>query len=96
MAECVGVEFMGYAVMVFGIGNSLGSFISGKVLSKGAKTPLILATLALHLAIMIFLIVWERKPVLFVLLFVVFLLGLCDGSWLTIWVIPYQINMKLT
>ena len=84
MAECVGVHVVGYTLMLFGLGNSLGSFISGKILSLGIKTHLVVATLALHLATMIFLIFWERKPVLPVILFIVFLWGLCDGSWLTV------------
>ena len=84
VAECVGIHVVGYAIMVFGLGSSLGSFISGKILSLGVKILLILATLVLHLAIMIFLIVWERQPVLPVILFIVFLWGLSDGSWLTI------------
>lgn len=84
ITECVGVDFVGYTMMVYGLGNSLGSFISGKILSLGCKALLVLVTLVLHLAIMIFLIFWEREPVLFVLLIVVFLWGICDGSWLTV------------
>ena len=84
VTECVGVDFVGYTIMVFGLGSSLGSVISGKVLSLGVKTLLVLATLILHLAIMTFLMFWERKPNLLILLLVVFLWGLCDGSWLTI------------
>ena len=78
------MDFVGYAIMVFGLGNSLGSVISGKILSLGVKTLLVLATLVLHIAIMTFLLLWKRKPNLLVLLLVVFLWGLCDGSWLTI------------
>ena len=78
------MDFIGYTIMVFGLGSSLGSFISGKILSFGVKTLLVLTTLVLHLAIMTFLMFWERKPNLLVLLFVVLLWGLCDGSWLTI------------
>ena len=84
VAECVGVHVVGYAIMMYGIGNSLGGFISGKILSLGIKTLLVLATLALHLATMIFLIFWEREPILPVILFVPLLWGLCDGSWITI------------
>ena len=84
VAECVGIHIVGYAVMVYGVGNSLGNFISGKVLSLGAKSPLVLATSFFHLAIIFFLLFWEREPILLILLFTIFLWGLCDGSWLTI------------
>ena len=84
MAECVGVHVVGYAVMLYGFGNSLGNFVSGKILSLGAKFSLVLATTILHVVIMTFLLFWEREPLLHVLLFVISLWGLCDGSWLTI------------
>ena len=84
MAECVGVHVVGYAIMVYGVGNSLGNFISGKILSLGAKTPMVLTTSVFHLVIIAFLLFWGREPILLILLFVIFLWGLCDGSWLTI------------
>ena len=84
MTECVGVDIVGYAIMLYGLGNSLGSFISGKILSCRIKISLVLTTLILHLAVMTFLIIWEKEPLLFVLLLVTFVWGFCDGSWMTI------------
>ena len=84
VAECVGIHMVGYAIMVFGVGTSLGSFISGKLLSLGAKCLLVLGILVMHLCIIIFLAIWEREPVLLVLLFIVLLWGICDGSWMTV------------
>ena len=73
-----------YAIMVYGLGNSLGSFISGKLLSLGAKSLVVLGTLVLHLSILIFLAIWEREPILLAILFIVLLWGFCDGSWMTV------------
>ena len=84
VAECMGIQYVGYAIMVYGLGTSLGSFISGKLLSLGAKTLLVLGILFLHLTVIIFLAIWEREPVLLVLLLIILLWGLCDGSWMTI------------
>ena len=83
VAECMGVHVVGYAIMVYGLGNSLGSFISGKLLSLGIKITLVLGILTLHLTLIIFLAIWERGPLLLVLLCVIFLWGICDGSWMT-------------
>ena len=83
VAECVGVHVVGYAIMVYGLGTTLGSFISGKLLSLGTKSLLVLGILVLHLSTIIFLAIWEREPNLFVLLFIVLLWGFCDGSWMT-------------
>ena len=84
VAECVGVHVVGYAIMVYGLGTSLGSFISGKLLSLGAKSLVVLGTLVLHLSILIFLAIWEREPILLAILFIVLLWGFCDGSWMTV------------
>ena len=80
----MGVHVVGHAIMVYGLSNSLGSFISGKLLSLGIKNLLVLGILILHLTIIIFLAVWEREPLLHVLLFIIFLWGFCDGSWTTV------------
>ena len=84
VAECVGVHVVGYAIMVYGLGTSLGSFISGKLLSLGAKSLVVLGTLAIHLTILIFLAIWEREPIILAILFIVLLWGFCDGSWMTV------------
>ena len=80
----MGVHVVGHAIMAYGLSNSLGSFISGKLLSLGTKILLVLGILILHLTIIIFLAIWEREPVLLVLLFIIFLWGFCDGSWMTV------------
>ena len=84
VAECMGVQYVGYAIMVYGLGTSLGNFISGKLLSLGTKCLLVLGILVLHLTIIIFLAIWERAQVLPVLLLIILLWGFCDGSWMTV------------
>ena len=84
VAECMGVHVVGYAIMVYGLGSSLGSFISGKLLSLGIKIILVLGILTLHLTLIIFLAIWEREPLLLLLISVIFLWGTCDGSWMTV------------
>lgn len=83
MSECVGVHIVGYAIMMYGLGSALGSFITGKLLALEMKVLLVLGALALHLAIMLFLVIWKREPILLLLLFVSALWGICDGTWVT-------------
>jgi len=84
VAECVGVHVVGYAIMIYGLGNSLGSFASGKLLALEAKLLVVLIILTLHLSIFLFLIVWEREPLLPILLTIPFLYGICNGTWMTV------------
>lgn len=84
VAECMGVHVVGYAIMVYGIGGTLGSFISGKLLALKAQCVVILGTLFIHLIIILFLVIWEREPIMLLILFVSLVWGTCDGSWITI------------
>ena len=84
VAECAGVHMVGYATMIYGLSSSLGSFASGKLLALEAKFQIVLIALTLHLSIFLFLIVWEREPLLPILLTIPFLYGICDGTWMTV------------
>ena len=85
MSECVGVQFVGYAVMLYGLGNAVGSFGSGKLLEMGLKLTTTLVNFKLHLTLMLLLIFWEREPILIVLLFISSVWGICDGVWITVY-----------
>ena len=84
VAECVGVHMVGYAIMIYGFSTSLGSFVTGKLLALEAKFHVVLAALSLHLAIFSLLLIWEREPILSILLTIPFLYGICDGTWMTV------------
>jgi len=84
VAECVGVHVVGYTVMVYGIGGTMGSFISGKLLALKTEFLPVLGTLFIHLIVMVFLVIWEREPILLILLFISLVWGACDGSWITL------------
>ncbi|XP_065910094.1 protein unc-93 homolog A-like isoform X2 [Dysidea avara] len=84
VAECVGVHAVGYTIMIYGLGTSLGSVAGGKLLALEAKFQVVLAALTLHLTILLFLIIWEREPLLPILLTIPFLCGICDGTWMTV------------
>jgi len=84
VVECVGVHAVGYTIMIYGLGNSLGSLASGKLLALVAKFHVVLAALSLHLAIFSLFLIWEREPILPILLTIPFLYGICDGTWMTV------------
>ena len=84
VAECVGVHAVGYAIMIYGLGSSLGSCVTGKLLALEEKFYVVLAALSLHLAIFSLLLIWEREPILSILLTIPFLYGICDGTWMTV------------
>ena len=92
VAECVGVHAVGYTIMIYGLGTSLGSVAGGKLLALEAKFQVVLAALTLHLTILLFLIIWEREPLLPILLTIPFLCGICDGTWMTVCSSKYNVH----
>jgi len=83
VGECIGVHFVGYIIMVYGVSSSLGSFISGKLLGVVHYNVVAIGNLVIHIGIMLFLIIWEREPNYFVLFIVPFIWGFNFGAWLT-------------
>jgi len=85
VSDTVGVHMVGYAMMMYGLGNTLGSFASGKLLKMQLKVQPMLVVLALHLSVMLFLIIWDQEPILLLILSVTLLWGMCDGTWTTVY-----------
>ena len=70
--------------MAYAVSSSAGSFVSGKVLGLVNYNIVAMGNLAIHTAVMLFLIIWEREPIHGILFAVPFIWGLCFGAWLTI------------
>ena len=92
VAECLGVHVVGYAIMAYGIGGTLGSFISGKLLALKTDFLIVLGTLFIHLIIILFLVIWDREPIMLLLLFISLVWGTCDGSWITIFNSKFKVT----
>lgn len=84
IAECIGVHFVGYIIMAYGVSSSLGSFLDGKLLGLVNYNILVIENVALHCGIFLFLIIWERQSNYFVLFLVPLICGFCNGAWLAI------------
>ena len=49
VAECVGVHVVGYTIMIYGLGSSLGNIAGGKLLALETKFKVVLIALTFHL-----------------------------------------------
>jgi len=70
--------------MAFGVGNSVGGFIYGRLLGLVNYNIVVIGNVILHAGVMLFLLVWEREPDNIVLFFVPSIWGFCVGAWLAI------------
>ena len=84
VSECIDVEWVGYIIMAYAVSSSLGGFATGKLLGLVNYNIAALGNLAIHIAVMLFLIIWEREPNYAVIFTVPSIWGLCFGAWLTI------------
>ena len=70
--------------MSYAVSSSLGGFVVGKLLGLVNYNIVAIGNLIIHIAVMLFLIVWEREPNHAILFIVPFIWGFCFGAWLTI------------
>ncbi|XP_072033725.1 protein unc-93 homolog A-like [Amphiura filiformis] len=80
----IGVAWVGYIMICFGVTDALCSFLSGRVEKYTGRIPLFALGALVHVALVIVMVVWEpsagQKPVFFVL---AAFWGLGDAIWQT-------------
>lgn len=80
ITECVGVEFVGIAVIIWGVLNTLGGFIAGLLMRYMASYVTVLVAIGLgQVGSFVFLIVWARQPSFVVIVIISAVFGLCYG-----------------
>ena len=84
ITECVGVRWVGFSLMCFGVNSAVGSLFTGKILSHVPCFVMMLLNLLLMLSLMIFLLVWDREPNYAVVFIIPILWGICDSIWNTV------------
>ena len=84
ITECVGVKWVGFSLMCFGVSSGVGSLVTGRILSHVPRFVIMLLNLLLMLSLMIFLLLWDREPSYAVVFIVPILWGICDSIWNTV------------
>ena len=80
ITECVGVEFVGIAVIIWGVLNTLGGFSAGLLMRCMASYVIVLMAIGLEqIGSFVFLIVWVRQPSFIVVVIISAIFGLCYG-----------------
>ena len=80
ITECVGIEFVGISVIVWGAFATLGSFGSGWLMRFTTSYAMVLVCIGmLEIGSFVFLIVWERQPSFEVICILSAIFGLCYG-----------------
>ena len=80
ITECVGVEFVGVSVIIWGMSTCLGSFVSGWLIRYTTSYIIVTAVLVVgHIGSTVFLLVWVRQPSLEVISIMAAIFGLCHG-----------------
>lgn len=80
ITECVGIEFVGIAVIIWGVLNTLGGFVAGLLMRYMASYVTVLVAIGLgQVGSFVFLIVWARQPSFVVIVIISAVFGLCYG-----------------
>lgn len=80
ITECVGVEFVGVSVIIWGLSTCLGSFLNGFLLRYASCYVIVAIVIGFgHIGSTVFLLVWMRQPSLGVICFIAAIFGLSHG-----------------
>jgi len=82
----IGVGFIGYNMVTYGIANALGSLLVSSCVARQvvAREALVGVASVLQLGLLVFLLVWVPDPNLVVVFFALSALwGMCDALWQT-------------
>ena len=80
ITECVGIEFVGISVIVWGALATLGSFGSGWLMRFTTSYVIVWVCIGmLQVGSFVFLIVWERQPSYAIIYTLSAIFGLCYG-----------------
>ena len=80
---CIGVWFSGISVFLFGLCTSLSGFLVGVISSYSRSIPAVVIAI-IHISLMIFLVLWERYPSYYVVIFSTLVWGVSDGACLSL------------
>lgn len=85
-----GIDKVGYVMICFGVGDSLFSYLLGKLTKYIGRVPIFISGAAVHLAVYVVLLSWEAdRDMLWVAFLMAALWGYTDAVWQT------QINGKI-
>lgn len=62
VSDCVGVQWIGFALTAFGLSGSLGALIIGRMIRYVPQFIAVYGSFLLTVGLALFLIFWERKP----------------------------------
>ena len=74
---------MGYVFIVYGAASAAAGITVGKIIGTVSITVMSLLNLCLNIALVAFLLIWEREPNYAVIFVMATLWGICEGSWIT-------------
>ena len=84
VSDCVGVQWVGFSSMVYGLGSAVGAISSGFIVKWVPEHFIILVGYTNNIALTLFLLFWERMPSFVnVFVFPIFW-GMSDGLWNTL------------
>ena len=81
VSDCIGVHWIGFTQMAFGLGAALTAFTAGRLVKYIPQYFIVYIFIAINLGIVIFLILWDREPSYVASFLILFGWGTCEGIW---------------
>lgn len=82
MACGLGISYIGYAMISFGLANAFAAAVTPYITKLIGRFPMILATAVFHCALIVFMLLWKPTDQYYAYSIIVACWGLVDGIWL--------------
>ena len=81
ISRCIGVQWVGFVIIAYGITSALNSLVTGRLVKHIPDYLFIYSAVIANVGLMLFLILWERQPSFIA----VFGFALCWGVTVGVW-----------
>ena len=82
MSECVGIPYVGIAVIVWATSGFLVLLATGKITLYTTRTAAAIIVSAFHMVICLFLIFWDRQPNFVAIFLLSAVFGVTNSFWI--------------
>ena len=81
MSSCIGVQWVGLGQMTFGIFSAFTAVLNGRLVKIVPQYIMVYITILINIGLIVFFLIWERRPSFPAVFLGLTVWGMCDGIW---------------
>lgn len=81
VSECIGVHWVGFCLIPFGLGSAVSATLEGRLLKCIPQFVVVYPISAVNVGLLLILLFWDKEPTYYVPFLYLFAFGICEGTW---------------